>query len=435
MILYEILLYFCNPHKQKPTGMSNKFIDTVFYVVKTGHEMGISHQTLGDEKFHGGEMHLDTGQKFINFSLCDYLAISTDERIKQAAIKSIEKNGVYTAVSRTYMKLHAYEEAEDIVSKIFNKPVIITPRTTLAHISALPIIVEREDAVILDHQVHTSVRLASEILRASGVHTELLRHNNMNRLEDRIIELKDKHRRIWYLADGVYSMYGDTIPGNEVKALMDKYEQFYCYVDDAHGMSWRGENGKGLFLDTTEYHPQFFLTTSLGKGFGAGGGAIICPDEKIRERIAFTGAPIMFTSPTEPATLGSIIASAKIHLSPEIKERQLKLKSHFEYFYGLANELNIPILSNVETPIVFIATGIPEMTAEMCQILLGKGFHLTSGTYPAVPYNNSGVRGIINLYQTKDDIKNMLHTFKEEYDKILVKYKTTQADILKHYRL
>ena len=49
--------------------MSNKFIDTVFYVVKTGHEMGISHQTLGDEKFRGGEMRLDTGQKFINFSL------------------------------------------------------------------------------------------------------------------------------------------------------------------------------------------------------------------------------------------------------------------------------------------------------------------------------------------------------------------------------
>ena len=415
--------------------MSKNFIDTVFYVVKTGHEMGISHQTLGDEKFRGGEMHLDTGQKFINFSLCDYLAISTDERIKQAAMDSIEKNGVYTAVSRTYLKLHAYEEAEDIVSKIFDKPVIITPRTTLAHISALPVLVEKDDAVILDHQVHTSVRLASEIVRANGVHTELLRHNNMERLEDRIKALKEKHRRIWYLADGVYSMYGDTIPGNEIRALMNKYEQFYCYVDDAHGMSWRGKNGKGLFLDTTKYHPQFFLTTSLGKGFGAGGAALVCPDEKIRERIAFTGAPIMFTSPTEPATLGSIIASAKIHLSPEINERQLKLKTHIEYFYRLAKELDIPILSNTETPIVFIATGIPEMTAELCQTLLGKGFHLTSGTYPAVPYNNSGVRGIINLHQTKENIKDLLYMFRDEYAKILDKYNTSQAEILKHYRL
>lgn len=415
--------------------MNKNFIDQVFEVVKAGHNLGISHQTLGDEMFNGTKMSFDNGISFINFALCDYLGLSTDERIKDSAIESIRKNGVYTAVSRTYMKLNAYEQAEELVTKIFNKPTLIAPRTTLAHISAIPVLVEKEDAMILDHQVHTSVRLATEIVRAEGVHTELLRHNNMNRLEDRVKELSLKHRRIWYFADGVYSMYGDTLPFEDLKTLMDKYPQLYCYVDDAHGMSWKGVNGQGLFLHNTEYHPQFFLTTSLGKGFGAGGGAIICPDEKIKERIAFTAAPLMFTSPTEPGTLGAIMASASIHLSPEITERQNRLDELIKLFYSLSKELNIPVLSNEETPIFFIATGPTHIAGEVIVPMLSKGFHLTSGVYPAVPMNNSGIRGIINLHQSKDNIKNLLYQIKVEYEKAMVKNKTSQEEILRHYKI
>lgn len=415
--------------------MNKNFIDQVFEVVKRGHDMGISHQTLDNTYFNGNSMSFENGDPFVNFSLCDYLALSTDDRIKEGAIESIRKNGVYTAVSRTYMKLNAYKEAEEMVTKIFNKPTLITPRTTLAHISAIPVLIERNDAMILDHQVHTSVRLATEIVRAGGVHTEILRHNNMNRLEDRIKVLSEKHNKIWYFADGVYSMYGDTLPFEEIKALMNKYPQLYCYVDDAHGMSWRGENGKGLFLENTEYHPQFFLTTSLGKGFGAGGGAIICPDEEIKERIAFTAAPLMFTSPVEPATLGSIMASTKIHLSNEINERQKALQKNIKLFYSLSKELKIPVLSNRETPIFFIATGPTHLAGEIIVPMLHHGYHLTSGVYPAVPMNNSGIRGIINLHQTPEDITKMLHLIRDEYNATMERNNTSVEEILRHYKI
>lgn len=415
--------------------MSNKIIDQVYDVVKAGFDLGISHQNFGDMSFSGEKMSMESGQEIINFSLCDYLGLSTDERLKEGAIQSIRKNGVYTAVSRTYLKLYDYKEAEEAVSKIFQHPTIIVPRTTLAHISTLPIIIDKEDAMILDHQVHTSVRLGSEIVRAQGVHTELLRHNNMSKLEERIKSLSEKYHRVWYLADGVYSMYGDTLPIHEIKTLMDKYPQFYCYVDDAHGMSWKGKNGKGFLLENMEYHPQLFMTTSLGKGFGAGGGAIVCPNEKVRERIAFTGAPIMFTSPTEPAILGSIKASAAIHMTNEIQERQQKLEGLVQHFHQLAKKYQLPVLSGGKSPIIFIAAGHMDNTGELVTRMLHRGFHLTSGVFPAVPVFNSGVRGIINLHQSKEDISAMVEAFNEEYYNMLNRKGLTVEGILKKYRI
>jgi 7-keto-8-aminopelargonate synthetase-like enzyme len=53
-------------------------------------------------------------------------------------------------------------------------------------------------------------------------------------LEARIEELSKKHDKVWYFADGIYSMYGDGTPVEKVYDLMDKNEKFHFYVDDAH---------------------------------------------------------------------------------------------------------------------------------------------------------------------------------------------------------
>jgi 7-keto-8-aminopelargonate synthetase-like enzyme len=70
----------------------------------------------------------------------------------------------------------------------------------------------------------------------------------MDLLEDKITELSKTYQKIWYKADGVYSMFSDVTLVKELYELMDRYEQFNIYVDDAHGMSWAGENRRGYFL-------------------------------------------------------------------------------------------------------------------------------------------------------------------------------------------
>ena len=92
---------------------------------------------------------------------------------------------------------------------MFNQPSLIVQSLTLGHMSNIPVLVGDSDAVIMDAQVHDSVQTAVQLLRARNIRVELVRHNRLDMLEQRIKSLKDSYRKIWYMADGVYSMQGD----------------------------------------------------------------------------------------------------------------------------------------------------------------------------------------------------------------------------------
>ncbi|MGM0626004.1 MAG: aminotransferase class I/II-fold pyridoxal phosphate-dependent enzyme [Bacteroidota bacterium] len=414
--------------------MNNEQMKQALSIMKAGKEKGMSHLSISGGAFSGYEEILETGESFVNFSICDYHKLSVDQRLRKAAAGAVMENGVYTAVSRTYMKLDIYRRAENVMADLFGKPVIITPRTTLGHIAAIPVLVDKNDAVILDHQVHTSVRLACDMLKGYGVHIEIVRHNRMDKLETRIQELSSKYERIWYMADGIYSMFGDVLPAAELEKLMNRYPQFRLYVDDAHGMGWCGQNGKGWTLSKMKYHKQMFLSTSLGKGFGAGGGLLVCPDEETREKILFTGSTLIFTSPPEPSVLGAIIESAGIHQSKEISLLQNTLREQMQLFYDEAEKLELPVIDKTLTPIAFIAAGIPDMVIDVCRGMLSRGYHITPGVFPATPYHQGGVRVVLSLYQTKSQIREMLKVLKEEYDLMLKKYQTSVEAICSKYK-
>src|SRR4028119_2244563 len=98
---------------------------------------------------------------------------------------------------------------------MYGHPVLIAKNSTLAHIAVIPGVVRDEDAVILDHQVHWSVQNACQLLKPRGIHVDMIRHSNLHMLEEKIKEFGNKYDKIWYMADGVYSMYGDFAPLGE----------------------------------------------------------------------------------------------------------------------------------------------------------------------------------------------------------------------------
>lgn len=72
------------------------------------------------------------------------------------------------------------------LEKIYNNLILITKNSTLGHIAVIPTAVEDNDAVILDHQVHWSVQNAAQLLKIRGIPVNLIRHNSLEMLEDRI---------------------------------------------------------------------------------------------------------------------------------------------------------------------------------------------------------------------------------------------------------
>jgi 7-keto-8-aminopelargonate synthetase-like enzyme len=118
---------------------------------------------------------------------------------------------------------------------------LLTPTTTLGHIAALPVIVDERDALILDRQVHNSVQTAARLgLTWVGGVVAPQRHRPPRGADPCT---RRAPSRVWFAVDGLYSMYGDFAPIRELNALVERHEQLWLYIDDAHGFSWTARAG------------------------------------------------------------------------------------------------------------------------------------------------------------------------------------------------
>lgn len=85
-------------------------------------------------------------------------------------------------------------------------------------------------------------------------------------------------------------------------------------------------------LDKYPFHERLYFTTSLAKGFAAAGGALVFPNAEMRGKVENWDGTMTFAGPIQPAMLGAGIASAKIHLSAEITERQHDVLGEIQCF-------------------------------------------------------------------------------------------------------
>lgn len=396
--------------------------------------LGIVHNTTEDVSLDGRHITI-RGQKLLYFGSCGYLGLEHDPRLKAAAMEATDKYGTQFSSSRAYVSSRYYQEAEDLMRKMFDRPSVIVQSLTVGHMSNIPVLVGDSDAVIMDAQVHDSVQTAVQLLKARNIRVELVRHNRIDLLEQRIRSLKDSYRKIWYMADGVYSMQGDYTPVKELYKLLDRYEQLHLYLDDIHGMSWAGPHGAGYIMSQVEYHNRLFLTTGLTKAFGVAGGLLVYPDEKHLQLIRNTSKAFIFSIQMPPMVLGAVIASAKIHLTDEIYTMQNELKKKVLYFNNKARELQLPLINENDSPIMFIGVGKPDTGYNMVRRLMNAGYYINLSVFPSVSYNNTGLRIPVNNKLSIEDIDGILHTIAGQLPLALSDTNASMNDIFKFFRL
>jgi len=415
-------------------GKRSAELDAVASIFAEMSERGLAMRTAEDSSLDGRTVRLE-GRPRINFGSCSYLGLELDPRVRAGAIEAVEKYGTQFSSSRSYLSAPPYRELESLLDHLFGGCAVITPNTTLAHLSGLPVLIHEEDAVVLDHQVHHSVRMGAELLRPHGIPIEVLPHNDVDRLEQRIRELGRVHRRVWYLADGVYSMHSDFAPMGALADLLDRYEHFCLYIDDAHGVGWCGAHGRGYALSALPHHPRMVVAVSFAKCFGAGGGALILPDEAIRRRINSIAGPMIFTGPIQPPTLGAVTASARILLSPEAEELQRRLADRVRFFNRLADEHGLLVIGSREAPIRFVGMGWPGVAADMVERLLEAGFWTNLASFPAVSPKRSGVRSTLTLHQEPRDIETLVQTMVKELPDVLARGGSSLDEVRRLFKL
>ncbi len=396
--------------------MINEQIKDIQEIVKQMQKRGCVLQYLEDKTFNGRSIIIN-GKKLLHFANCSYLGLETNKEIKESSHKATNSHGSQFSCSRVLLSSPLYKELEDLLSKIFPGFIVVTPTTTLGHCSVLPIMIQKNDAIILDTFVHNSVRMASQLCKANGTFIILARHNDIKHVKYLVYRLKkDGYNNIWYCADGIYSMHGDKLKIKELAHLLDEEENFYAYVDDAHGVSWTGKNGSGFVIGEYGLHPKMIIAISFAKSFAACGGALIFPKEEWAQLIRMTGQTMIFSGPISPPILGALIGSVKIHLSDNIKIYQQEILELIKYFREKCKTMELPLYTKDETPIQMIKIGDPKLTYLILEELTKKGIYTTAAVYPAVSPEDAGIRITLTRHIKKGDIDILI----DEMQKIFV---------------
>ncbi|HEY9044824.1 MAG TPA: bifunctional aminotransferase class I/II-fold pyridoxal phosphate-dependent enzyme/GNAT family N-acetyltransferase [Ohtaekwangia sp.] len=413
----------------------NSFLDTVDEVFSDAIKSGVLHLYSEDSAFTGRHIRIGD-QDLYHFGTTGYLGLEQDPRLKLAAIDAIEKYGTQFPLSKSYVSFVLYRALEERLFRMYNNPIVVTKNSTLGHIGVIPCAVRDEDGVIIDHQAHWSMHNACQLLKPRGIPVELIRHSNLDMLEDKIKELSRKCDKIWYMADGIYSMYGDCAPIPELMYLYKKYPQLHLYFDDVHGMSWVGKNGTGYVMDQLKTLPErVLLFGTLSKSFGASGAVLVTSDPEMHRRIKTFGGPLTFSAQLEPASVAAACASADIHLSDEIYRMQQELADNILYFNVLLSHTDLPLLERNNCPVFYIGTGMPVTGYNFVNRLMKEGFFVNLGIYPGVPVKNTGVRLTISRHNQRAEMKALVEAMVYHYPKALAETETTMNKVRRAFHL
>ena len=391
--------------------MNEKLLDACERSIASAAREGVLLLRAGARPYRGSSVNV-AGAERLNFGSCSYLALEVREELKRGAIAAAQKYGTQFPFAKPQLDCALYGELERLLEAMTGGKAVIASSATLAHLAAIPALMSPRDAVVVDRLAHASILMGLRMLE--NVHVEYVKHNRMDVLAERVEALSKDHERVWYVLDGVYSMSGEFAPAREIAELLARFPKLYLYWDDAHATSWLGKHGRGLALQALPDQSRAVVILSLNKAFSAAGGALIVPNDEIRDRILHAGAAMMFSGPIQPPMLGAAVASAELHLSDEFADMQAALAERIRFVHDLAAANGIKLGSYDHSPIAFIPCGPDAAMYGLFHAVERHGFFIAPAVFPAVAADKAGLRLTVSLHNSPEDTERLLQIVAEE---------------------
>lgn len=342
---------------------------------------GFAQTTTGDVDIH-------------NFSTYSYLGLDTDDRIRGGAIEALERERTLnSSISRMRVHSRLLDDTEAGLGELFDAHVLTLGSAANAAWCLLPLVASgvltggTPPLVAFDKNAHFCLN-AMKASVADEAEVVTIRHDDVEELES----LCRRNSQVAYVADTVYST-GGKAPLKELFALQEKYG-LILILDEAHSTSVLGSHGRGAVID--EYgslNDRTFLLTSLNKGFGASGGAILLGRNGIqgsrnRDSALRFGGPLTWSQRVNVAGLGAVSASTELHLSGEVDSLQRRLRDVVGRF---DDAITTPAAGD-GLPIRFVTLKEEEKTIDAAQKLLAAGFYTSAVFFPVIGRGKAGLR-------------------------------------------
>lgn len=359
--------------------------------------------------FHALESGQDTevimeGRRTIMIGSNNYLGLTSDPRVKEAARNALEKYGTGCSGSRFLNgTLDMHIELERQLAGFLNKEACITFSTGFqTNLGIISAIAGRNDYIICDKENHASIYDACRLSFATMVR---YKHDDMEDLERVLSEIPDNKGKL-IVTDGVFSMGGEICNLPKIVELARKYGA-RVMVDDAHALGVLGEKGRG----TAEYFgledEVDIIMGTFSKSLASLGGYMAASEEVVTY-VKHNSRPFIFSASIPPANAAAALAALNVLKSEP--ERVKRLNEIADYMRKLLRERNIP-LKESQTPIIPVMTYDDIRTFVICRELLKEGVYVNPVISPAVPQGQSMIRTSYTATHTKEQMEEAADKF------------------------
>lgn len=344
-------------------------------------------------------------KKVIMIGSNNYLGLTNHPRVKEAAIRAIEKYGTGCAGSRILNgNLDIHEELEMKLAGFLRKEAALVfatgYQTNLGAISAL---VGRNDVAIIDMYDHASIL---DGCRLSFGEVKKYRHADMDALERALEGTKGKAKLI--IVDGVFSMEGDIADLPAIVKLARAYGA-RIMLDDAHGIGVLGNGGRGTAEHFGLEDEIDLIMGTHSKSLAAIGGYVAGRADVI-SWIRHIARSMMFSASLPPCLVASV--STALDIIEEQPELRARLWSNTHKMMKGYKKLGFDTGMS-ETPIIPIMIKDTMKTYEMCRLLFENGIFVNAVISPAVPEGRELLRTSYMATHTEEQLDTVLDAFEK----------------------
>ncbi len=329
------------------------------------------------------------GRETIMLGSNNYLGLTADERVKQAARDALETYGTGLTGSRLLngtTPLHIELERE-LAEWMGSEDAIVFTTGHQANVGCIGTILEPGDTVICDSGDHASILDGCKL---SGAKLRPFRHNQMPKLAKMLERAAGDGGGVMVIVDGVFSMEGDLCDLPAIVELCQRHGA-RLMVDEAHAVGVLGARGAGTCeLFGLEDRVDLRMGT-FSKSLASCGGFIAGPADVV-EYLRIASRPFIFTASAVPAAVGAALAALRV-ISSEGPELMARLLDNAAYLRRGFDDLGLVVVepgtlpdgSVANTPVVPVVVGEDWQAVLLWKALFDAGVYTNVAIHPAVP--------------------------------------------------
>jgi glycine C-acetyltransferase len=345
------------------------------------------------------------GKSVLNFCANNYLGLSDNHEVIQAAKKGLDSHGFGMSSVRFICGTQdIHKTLEKKVSEFLEtEDTILYSSCFDANGGLFETLFSKEDVIISDQLNHASIIDGIRLCKA-----ERRRYKNadMKELEKHLQETQDKRRRV-IATDGVFSMDGIIAPLDKICDLADKYNALVM-VDDSHATGFMGKRGRGSVEHCGVMGRVDIITSTLGKAMGGASGGFTTGHKEIIEWLRQRSRPYLFSNTLAPVIVKTTLKVLEI-LTDNTGLRD-KLESNTLYFREKMTTAGFRIPRGVH-PIAPIMLGDARLAANMARDMLNEGIYVVGFSYPVVPNNAARIRVQISAAHERNHLDTAIASF------------------------